>query len=289
MIDTTNMSIMANFIQPTTSTTASNMISAKDSDSDSNLTIDEMDVSEDFFSSLDSDANGLASQSELTTAIETAMSQFDGEMPSKEEFQTILSDFGFDVPSNSDSNSLSDSQLDTISSVLEDYDASNLSESDAQEIVAALSDAGIEASGELESALADAGFDAQEIGTLAGVGGPQGPAGGGGGEANSSSSSDEEEDYDIMDTNEDGVVSFAEMQEYYSTSDDYSTENLSADQQNALDNLQVLMETLKSGGTEDVDTDNFESLLKVINNQSNNSEINTYLQNTNSTSVFGYA
>ena len=69
---------------------------------------------------------------------------------------------------SSSTNSLSSSQLETISSVLEDYDASNLSQSDAQSIVAAFEDAGIEPSAELASAMEEAGFDAREIGDLAG-------------------------------------------------------------------------------------------------------------------------
>lgn len=287
MIDTTNMSIMANMIQPSSSTMANHMISKKDSDSDSSLTIDEMGVSEDIFSSIDTDLDGLASQSELATAIDTAMSQFDGEMPSKEEFQSILSSFGFDAPSGSNS-SLTSSQYDTITSVLENYDASNLSQSDAQEIVAAFKEAGIEPSSQLESAMQEAGFSAQEVGTLAGVG-PQGggsPMGGQGGGGEMSSSSEEEEDYDVMDTNEDGTVSFAELQEYYGVTEE---SNPISSQQNALDNLELLMQTLKSNSGDDVDSSSFDGILKAINNQNNNPQLNTYLQNSTFSSMFGYA
>lgn len=290
MIDTTNMSMMANFIQPTSSTMSNNMISKKDSDSDSALSIEEMGVSSELFSSYDLDSDSLVSQSELSSAIETAMSQFDGKMPTKEEFQSVLSDFGFEVPSNSSSNSLTSSQSDTISSVLENYDASNLSQSDALEIVAAFKEAGIQPSAELESAMEEAGFDAQEVGTLAGVVG-QGPAGGGGqgggpsGGGQGGGSSSSEEEYDVMDTNEDGVVSAAEMEEYYGTSDD-----LSVNQQNTLDNLQLLMQTLKaSGENNSVDTNSFDGLLKAVNNQNNNSEINTYLQSNTTSTMFDYA
>ena len=77
----------------------------------------------------------------------------------------------------------------------------------------------------------EAGFDAKEVGTLAGVG-PQG--GGGGGQQMSSSDSSED-------------------------------------------------------GTSSVDTKSFDGILKAINNQNNNSQINTYLQNTTTSSLFGYA
>lgn len=79
--------------------------------------------------------------------------------------------------SSKSTNSLSYSQLETITSVLENYDADNLSQSDAQSIVAAFEDAGIQASAELASAMEEAGFNAQEVGGLAGVQGA-GPNGG---------------------------------------------------------------------------------------------------------------
>ncbi len=76
--------------------------------------------------------------------------------------------------SSTTSASLTTTQEETIASILESYDADNLSESDAQAIVAAFEDAGIEPSSELESAMSEAGFSAQEVGTLAGVGPQEG-------------------------------------------------------------------------------------------------------------------
>lgn len=296
MIDTSNMGIMANLVQPVSSTMSSHMISKKDTDSDSALSVDESGISSELFSSYDLDNNSLLSQSELTSAIDTALSQFNGEMPSKEEFQSILSDFGFEAPNNSNSNNLSSSQKETISSVLENYDASNLSKSDALEIVSAFKEAGIQPGNGLESAMAEAGFDAQEVGTLAGVqgeagGGDQGgrPPGGGGGQGGGGGGSSEEE-YDTMDLNQDGVVSADEIAEYYGIDDTSTAEELSSNQQNSLDNLKLLMDTLKlNSSDESVDSSNFDGLLKNINNQNNNSQINTYLQNSNSSSMFDYA
>ena len=289
MIDTANMGIMANFIQPTSSSMSIQMISKKDSDKDSALNIEEMGVSNDIFSSYDSDSNGLVNQSELAAAIDTAMSSFSGGMPSKEDFQSILSFFGFEAPSENNSiTSSSSSQEDTISSILANYDANNLSESDAKSIVAAFKEAGIEASDELVNAMEDAGFDAKEVGTLAGVGGGQsGPPPSGGG-----MSSSEEEEYDALDTNEDGVVSLSELQEAYGTSSSDETTSISSNQQNARDNLSVLMNVLKSSAqSEDssIDTKSFDGLLKAINTQNNNSQLNTYLQNSNTSALFGYA
>ena len=282
MIDTVNMGIMANMIQPTSISTQ--MISKKDSDEDSSLSFEEMGVSNDIFSSYDSDSSGLISQSELSSAVDSALSDFSGQMPSKEDFQTMLSNFGFDAGSTLDSSS---STEDTVSSILEDYDSNNLTQSDAEDIVAAFKEAGIEPSSELVSAMEEAGFDAQEIGTLAGVGGQGGmppPPPSGGGESASS------EEYDALDTNEDGVVSLDELQAGYESSTDVS--ELSANQQNALDNISVLMDMLKSGDQSEessVDTKDFDGIMKAINNQNNNSQINLYLQNTTSSSLSGYA
>ncbi|MFA9374072.1 MAG: hypothetical protein ACERKK_07930 [Poseidonibacter sp.] len=295
MIDTTNMSIMASLIQAPSSTITNNMISKKDTDSDSTLNANEIDISSELFSSYDLDSDSLLSKSELTTVIDTAISQFNGAMPSKEEFQSILSDFGFESSLNSPSNNLSSSQIDEVSSVLENYDPDNLSQSDALKIVAAFKEAGIQPSSELESIMDEAGFDAKEIGTLAGVeaqgqSGGGGPSGGGGGPGGGGESNSSEEDYDAMDTNEDGVVSSAEIEEYYGTSSENSTEALSLNEQNSLDNLQLLMQTLKSNSEDNsVDTKSFDGLVKAINNQNNNSEINTYLQNNQTSSIFDYA
>lgn len=69
---------------------------------------------------------------------------------------------------SSSSSSLTSSQLDTISSVLENYDSSNLSASDAQSIIKNFQEAGIEPSSELASAMEELGFSAQEVGNLGG-------------------------------------------------------------------------------------------------------------------------
>lgn len=298
MIDTTNMGIMANFIQPTASTTATQIVSSKDSDADSSLSIEELGVDSDIFSSYDSDENGLVSQTELTTAIDTAMSEFDGTMPTKEEFQAVLSNFGFEAQDDETSSStLSSSQQETISSVLENYDTDNLTAEDAESIVAAFKEAGIQPGSELESALEEAGFDANEIGTLASVG-PEGQAGGGAGKAGGGGGAEEEEEYDEMDTNEDGVVSFDEIQDYYGLDSEDSTDTLSTNNQNALDNLALLMQTLKDnsqGSSQEnseensVNSKNFDGLVKEINNQNNNSELNAYLQNTSTSQGYAYA
>lgn len=64
---------------------------------------------------------------------------------------------------------LSDEQKEAINAVLSDYDASSLTEQDAKEIVSAFQGAGIQPSKEFADALDSAGFNAREIGGLAGV------------------------------------------------------------------------------------------------------------------------
>jgi len=64
---------------------------------------------------------------------------------------------------------LSNEQKETIDSILSDYDALTLSEQDAKDIVSAFHEAGINPSKDFADKLDSAGFDAREIGDLAGV------------------------------------------------------------------------------------------------------------------------
>jgi hypothetical protein len=70
---------------------------------------------------------------------------------------------------NSNKNELSSTQLETISSVLASFDSENLSAKDATSIVNAFKEAGIQPSKELAAAMQLEGFDAKEVGELAGV------------------------------------------------------------------------------------------------------------------------
>ena len=60
-------------------------------------------------------------------------------------------------------------QLDKISSILSNYDPNNLSAEDATQIATAFQENGIEPSKELADTMSTFGFDAQEVGKLAGV------------------------------------------------------------------------------------------------------------------------
>ena len=78
-------------------------------------------------------------------------------------------------PPKSEETSLTDDQLTLLSETLSEYDVDNLSESDAQSIIATLSEAGIEPSSGLETAMSDLGFDAKSIGELGGADRPPPP------------------------------------------------------------------------------------------------------------------
>ena len=71
--------------------------------------------------------------------------------------------------SSRQSSQLSDTQKETIFSVLSQYDSDSLSASDASDIVASFKDAGITPTKELAQELDALGFDAQAIGDLAGA------------------------------------------------------------------------------------------------------------------------
>jgi len=74
---------------------------------------------------------------------------------------------------------LTDDQKSTISDILSNYDADNISEDDAKEIWQAFQDAGIKPQAGMKEAIESAGFDADNIRTLAtGETAPTGAAGG---------------------------------------------------------------------------------------------------------------
>lgn len=77
--------------------------------------------------------------------------------------------------SQSQEQTLSTEQQEQITEILSEFDASDLSDADASSIVSQIEELGISAGSALETALADAGFDARTIGDQAGVGQSGGP------------------------------------------------------------------------------------------------------------------
>ena len=70
---------------------------------------------------------------------------------------------------------LSSAQKSTVQDILSDYDPENISEEDAQEIFAAFEEAGISPMKGLKEAIEEAGFDAEDLRTKAGMEGPPPP------------------------------------------------------------------------------------------------------------------
>ena len=86
---------------------------------------------------------------------------------------------------NRNETALTDDQKQLISNTLGKYDASNLTEADAQAIVKTFSEAGIQPGKAMAEAMSASGFDAREIGDTAGLqrqdkGPPPGQGGNGG-------------------------------------------------------------------------------------------------------------
>lgn len=77
----------------------------KDIDSDSSTSIGEWGSDEGIFASLESNSKALETQNEIASAIDTSLSNLNGEMPNKEEFASLLSDLGLDLPSSNEEQS----------------------------------------------------------------------------------------------------------------------------------------------------------------------------------------
>lgn len=91
------------------------------------------------------------------------------------------------IPQRPAGQELTSIQKEEVSSILENYDSSSLSQEDAQAIMGSLKDAGITPSRDLANTMRESGFEAMEVGSLARTGEisstpsgmpPMGPAGG---------------------------------------------------------------------------------------------------------------
>lgn len=278
---------------PSVSNISKDIISQTDTDSDSALSLEELGIDEELFSSLDSDSDGLVTKSELTSAIESKLSDYGDTMPSPEEFASMLADLGLEMPEppekpQDDTSSMSS---DFASQLMSVYDSDGDSLLTSEEVSLLTSDefSALDTDGDGSISLEELTTAVEEVASSAPSGTP--PAGGAGGAmmgGGSSSSESEDETYDVMDTNEDGTVSRAEMEAYYGISSDEDIQT-STSNQNALDNIKMLMDTLKSNSDDAVDQNSFSGILKIVNAQNNNSEINSYLNRSSTSSSFSYA
>jgi hypothetical protein len=181
--------------------------------------------------------------------------------------------------SSSSSKGLSSSQLETISSTLSQFDSSSLSEDDAKSIVETFSAAGIEGSKELASAMEEAGFDAKEVGDLAGLGGPQG---GGGGMPPPPPS---EEEFDSVSSLLDTLFNYEDDEDISSTASfdevlDYTSRILSLNE-DSKSSVMDLLSTYSNEETNDYSQEEQASLLKsslssILSDNSNYKNVSFY-------------
>ena len=268
------------------------IISKSDTNSDSSLSIEELGIDEDQFSALDSNSDSLVTQDEIASAIDSKLASFDGEMPSKEEFSSLLSDLGLEMPEPSTSKQSSVSGDDFSSLIMSQYDSDGDSLLSSSE-VSVLSD-------EEFSALdtdTDGSISAEELsGAYEQVASASGatqsapPLGGGGGGASS------EEEYDELDTNEDGIVSQEEKNAALGISTNSETSSTAtASNDETKNTLKLLLDTIKlnsKNSSEELNLSSFQNIMKMMNNQSNNNELNTYVSNLSTSttaSKFSYA
>ncbi len=262
------------------------IVKNSDTNSDSSLSIDELGVSEEQFSTLDSDGDGLVTQNEIASAIDSKLSSFDGEMPSKEEFESLISELGLQMPEPPTSQQANEFSSMIMSSYDSDGDsllsASEVSILSDEEFSALDTDSdGSISTDELTSAYNQV-TNSSSSESVASMPPPKG-----GGSGGSAASTDEEE-YDELDTNKDGIVSQEEKNAALGIS------NETADNSTIKDTVKLLLDTIKSNSSnpsENLDLSNFKNIMQMMNNQTNNSELNSYVKNlsNSNSSIFNYA
>ena len=270
------------------------IVAQNDKDSDSSLSIDELGVDEEQFSALDSDGDGLVTQDEIASAIDSKLASFDGEMPSKEEFASLLSDLGLEMPEPPAKANENSAMSDDFSSmIMSQYDSNGDSSLSSDEVSLLSSDEfsaldtnsdGTISTDELSSAFEQ----------VASSGTPPPPPPSGGGQMASSSSSSSSEEYDELDTNKDGVVSQEEKNAALGISSSDTSTTSTASNQETKDSLKLLLDTIKlnaQNSSDELNLSSFKNIMKMVNNQNNSSDLNTYLSNlsSNNSSKISYA
>ena len=269
-----------------TSNISKSLITQNDSNNDSSLSIDELGLNEDQFSTLDTNSDSLVTQDEIASAIDSKLSSFDGKMPSKDEFASLLSDLGLEMPEPPTSKQSSASGDDFSSMIMSNYDSNGDSLLSSDE-VSLLSD-------EEFSALdtnTDGSISAEELsGAYQQVASASAATQSGGGGASSS-----EEEYDELDTNKDGIFSQEEKNAALGISTNSETSSTAtASNDETKNTLKLLLDTIKQNSqnsSEELNLSSFKNIMKMMNNQSNNNELNTYVSNLSSStsSKFSYA
>ena len=277
-------------MMPPTSGISKDIISQKDTDNDSNLSIDELGVTEKEFSTLDTDSDGLVTQDEIASAIDSKLSSFDGTMPSKDEFASLLADLGLEMPpppSKSDENSVMSDEFSSM--IMSNYDSNGDSLLSSDE-VSLLSDDEFSALDTNSDGTISADELSAAVEQVASNGGtPPPPPSGGSGTVSQT------EEYDELDTNKDGIVSQEEKNAALGISSTEDTSSSStASNQDTKDSIKLLLDTIKlnaQNSSDELNLSSFQNIMKMMNNQSNNGDLNTYVSNlsSNTSSKFSYA
>lgn len=285
---------------PSATSLASQVMDISDLDSDSLLSIDEVSLSDDAFSSMDEDGDGSLSSSEIETSFSSMLESMQNQTTTPQEFGALLTNMGLDVPAppqqqgggmpnasamageifaNNDTNEdglLSIDELDISEELLNSMDSDedgNITQEELSQGLQSLFDnveSGEMSKEEVGTTLTSLGVEAPAGGGPASGGG--GPAGGGGGESSSS------EEYDEADINQDGVVTEAEQAEFDGIISDDMTDY-------TMKLVSTLMDALKTedDSSDSMDLSKFKSVMSMVNNEiqdgSTAEKLNAYVSN----------
>ena len=279
-------------MMPPTSGISRDIVSQNDKDGDSSLSIDELGIDEEQFSALDSNSDSLVTQDEIASAIDNKLSSFDGSMPSKDEFASLLSDLGLQMPEPPQKQASKESE-DFASMIMSNYDSNSDSSLSSDELSLLDSNefSALDSNGDGSISADELSSAVDQVATSQSGTAPTPPPGGKGGGQMASISSEEE--YDELDTNKDGIVSQEEKNAALGISSTQSTTSTS--NEDMKDTLKLLLDTIKlnaQNSSENTDLSSFKNIMKMMNNQNNSSDLNTYVSNlstSNSSSKFSYA
>lgn|GEM_PF-4165778 len=273
-----------------TSGISKSIVNQSDTDGDSSLSIDELGITEDQFSALDANSDSLVTQDEIASAIDSKLASYDGEMPSKEDFASLLSDLGLEIPKPPAKDKNSSAGDDFSSLIMSKYDSNEDSSLTSDEVSTLTDDefSALDTDGDKTISAEELSSAFEQVASSTESATPPPPSGGSSGSSVTSST-----EYDEDDTNKDGVVSQEEKNAALGISTEDSETSLSSNQ-NTKDSIKLLLDTIKlnsQNGSDELDLGNFKNIMKMMNNQNNNSDLNTYVSNlsTSTSSKFSYA
>lgn len=286
---------------PSATELSSKVMETSDLNSDSLLSIDEVNISDETFSSMDEDGDGSLSSSELETSFSTMLDNIKNQTTSPKEFAELLTNMGLDVPappskgggmpnvsemasdifSKNDTNEdglLSVDELDISEELMSIIDSNEDGSITQEELSQGLKtlfesvESGEKSKEEVGDALTSLGVEPPQGRPEGGPGGGGQGGGGGGGE---SASTDE---YEEADLNEDGIVTTAEQAQY----DGISSTDM-ADY--TMDLVSTLMDALKNedDSSDSMDLSKFKSIMSMVNNETQDNstaqKLNAYISN----------